>query len=106
MIGLAMMLAAADTPPLNDQVRFDLACTRAAAWGLGHTAKGTETWMSYTIANYYFLGRLTGRDETQNWVAIALAETKKKPRTDTEYQADLGACLGFLNDKLTAGLLG
>ena len=105
MIGLAMMLAAAQSPALSDEARFDLSCTRAASWGIGRTPKGSETWISYTIVNYYFLGRLSGREPAPNWVAIALAETRKGGRTDIDLQTDLSKCLAALNDNLAAGLL-
>jgi len=78
---------------------FDLACAVAAAAEVATTKVGSEERQFAFQVNFYYLGRLGGRDSKTYWSAVVkgkIAELREKSKSPEIY----GRCLDFLTKQL------
>lgn len=79
---------------------FDMACAVTSAAEVATTQPGSEARAAALLVNYYFLGRLSGRDGKTLWSAVVtgrLAELRERSKSPEMY----GKCLDFLTNFLT-----
>ena len=78
---------------------FDLACAVTAAAEVATTVSGTDARNAALQVNFYYLGRLSGRDSKTYWSAVVkgkVAELRDKSKSPEMY----GRCLDFLTKQL------
>jgi hypothetical protein len=78
---------------------FDLACAVTAAAEIAAAVTGTEERNVALQVNFYYLGRLSGRDSKTYWSAVVkgkVAELRDKSKSPEMY----GRCLDFLAKQL------
>lgn len=78
---------------------FDLVCAIASAAQATQTVNGSEAWNIALNTHWFYLGRLSGRDDTTNWFMVVtgrLAELKDKAKMPEMY----GDCLKFASSKI------
>jgi hypothetical protein len=78
---------------------FDLACALTSAAEVATTAPGTKERDFAMQVNFYYLGRLGGRDGKTFWSAVVkgkVAELREKSKSSEMY----GRCLDFLTKQL------
>ena len=99
-IGLVLAVAsgAAVAAPATDQ-DFDLACAVVSAAEIATTNPGSaERNMAFQI-RFFYLGRLSGRDDRTYWAAVVkgrLAELKTKAKSPDLF----GSCAEFVTKKI------
>jgi len=97
----AEVAALAQSPPKNlSRGDFDLACAVAAGeeMGASQTEQNIPRRDMALKLFVFYLGRLTGRDDSKDWNAIAwgrVAELQEEARSSEM----LDRCLGFYNSK-------
>ncbi|MDB5603542.1 MAG: hypothetical protein JWP25_442 [Bradyrhizobium sp.] len=78
---------------------FDMACAVTSAAEVATTKPGTDERNFALLLNYYFLGRLSGRDGKTYWSAVIkgkIAELRERAKSPDMY----GRCLDFLTKQL------
>jgi hypothetical protein len=85
--------------PAGTDQDFDLACAITSAAELATTKAGTDERNFALLLNYYFLGRLSGRDSKTYWSAVVkgkIAELRERAKSAEMY----GRCLDFVTKQL------
>jgi len=78
---------------------FDMACAITSAAEIATTTPGTAARNAALQTNFYFLGRLSGRDTKTYWSAVVkgkVAELRDKAKSPEMYNR----CLDFLTKQL------
>jgi hypothetical protein len=78
---------------------FDLACAITSAAEVATAAPGSEGRQAAFSVNFFFLGRLSGRDSKTFWSAVIkgkIAELQNRAKSPDMY----GRCLDFLTKQL------
>lgn len=78
---------------------FDMACAVTSAAEVATTKPGTDERNFALLLNYYFLGRLSGRDSKTFWSVVVkgkIAELRERAKSADMY----GRCLDFLTKQL------
>lgn len=78
---------------------FDLACAITAAAEVATTTPGSDERNAAMQVNFYYLGRLSGRDSSTYWSAVVkgkIAELRERSKSSEMY----GRCLDFLTKQL------
>jgi hypothetical protein len=97
MLFMASALTVAPIPP---QARHDADCVEATSWALSWM-KDQEAIQNVRDVNYYYLGRLTARDEKIDW-AMSLSRdmnVNAKPSEET-YSQRLSQCADEMGARL------
>lgn len=100
IIGLVAFLAfSSNAPAAGTDQDFDMACAVTSAAEIATTQPNTEERTFAMLVNYYFLGRLSGRDSKTLWTAVVkgrVAELRDRAKAPEMY----GRCLDFLTKQL------
>lgn len=83
----------------NPDQDFDLACAITSAAEMATTQAGSPDRTAAQQINFYFLGRLSGRDSKTFWSAVVkgkIAELREKSKSAEMY----GRCVQFVTDQL------
>ena len=91
MITLVTLLAAQTLTPAT---LADLNCAEVAARAMLRTDQGSKARMGATVAHFYYLGRLSVRDDSVNWAARIMSDIDAHPKSDDPSGQNLGTCLG------------
>lgn len=78
---------------------FDMACAVTSAAEVATTQPGTDERNFAMLVNYYFLGRLSGRDSNTYWFAVVagkVAELRDRAKSPDMYKR----CLDFLTKQI------
>lgn len=78
---------------------FDMACAITSAAEIATTSPGSDARNAALQTNFYYLGRLSGRDSNTYWSAVVkgkIAEIRDKAKSPDMY----GRCLDFLTKQL------
>jgi hypothetical protein len=97
----ADVAALAQSPPANLSPRdFDLACAVAAGAEMGASQNEQDIpRRDMAVRTFiFYLGRLSGRDDSKDWNAIAWARVSELQQEARSSQV-LDRCLGFYNSK-------
>jgi hypothetical protein len=101
IVALCAALAGCEVPQAQaatDQ-DFDLACAVVSAAEIATTAAGSPERNAAFQIQFFYLGRLSGRDDRTYWAAVVkgrLAELKTKAKSADLY----GSCVEFVTKKI------
>jgi hypothetical protein len=90
-----LLVAAMAVTAIPPQARHDADCAEAASWALSWMGNQPhdEAVENVRNVNYYYMGRLTVRDEDIDWLMSLSRDMNVKPRpSESTYSARLSQC--------------
>lgn len=100
---LALVAGSASAGPgLSADARYDLTCAEATAWALSwiEQSKSEEARNNLLEVNFFYLGRLSGRDNETDWAVMVKTELAAKREDETFYSDALNSCAQRMYEKL------
>lgn len=100
MIGL-LILAAAAGAELPLETRYDLTCAESAVSTLGWMGdKNDEAHSNVLEVVAFYLGSLSGRDPSTDWMAAVRTDMTANRRTEIYYDETLKSCTARMVERM------
>lgn len=99
-----LALAALVVSPMDLSVdaRYDLTCVEAATWAMSWMEDKSEAHNNVQLINWFYLGRLSGRDASTNWIKALRTDMAQNRKPESYYKEALESCTSRATDKLMA----